>query len=111
MTITIDDMAKAGCTTARGIRYWEGEGLFGEVQRTPGKQRRYTETQLDRARIIAACQFGGWDLEKAKLMVENYDREVYDALQSRLLAQVQVATQISENLPMPADKPELDYDL
>lgn len=110
--ISIEDMAKIGCTTARGVRYWENEGLLGIVERSAGGQRRYTEAQLDRARIIAACKFGGWSLDDAKRMVLDYDREAYDALVHRLMSQVALAEQMAAALPSPADsKPVLEWDL
>jgi DNA-binding transcriptional MerR regulator len=110
--VSIDDMAKAGCTTPRGIRYWEDEGLLGPVERTPGKQRRYTDEQLQQARIIAACQFGGWNLDDAKRMVLVYDREAYDALVRRLMSQATLAEQLAVALPQPKDEIEgVEWDL
>lgn len=103
MPITVEDMACAGCTTARGVRYWEKEGLLGEVERTSGNQRRYTQEQLDRAKIIAACQFGGWSLEDAKRMVGDYDAEAYEALLHRLTGQATAAAALAEGLPTPPE--------
>lgn len=105
MTITIEDMARAGCTTPRGIRYWESEGLLGVVDRTSGKQRRYTQEQLDRAKIIAAAQFAGWSLEDAKKMVLDYTREAYDALLRVLMSQATFAEKLASDLPEPDDEP------
>lgn len=103
MPITIDDMARAGCTTARGIRYWEKEGLLGEVDRSAGNQRRYTQEQLNRAKIIAAAQFGGWSLEDAKRMVHDYDQEAHEALLYRLVQQATAAAAMAESLPPPPE--------
>lgn len=102
MPITVDDMARAGCTTTRGIRYWEKEGLLGEVERSSGNQRRYTQEQLDRAKIIAAAQFGGWNLDDAKKMVNDYDQEAFEALLHRLDLQATTAAMLAEGLPTPA---------
>jgi DNA-binding transcriptional MerR regulator len=105
-------MAKAGCTTARGIRFWEDEGLLGTVERTTGKQRRYTEAQLDRARIIAAAKFGGWDLSDVRTMVETYDQEVYDAIMSRISMVLTTAEIMAGHLPVPLEKPAVvEWDL
>lgn len=115
MPTTIDDMARAGCTTARGIRYWESEGLLGEVERSEGNQRRYTQEQLNRAKIIAAAQFGGWSLDEAKRMVHDYDQEAYEALLHRLMQQANAAARLAEELPSPeegkTDAPGQVYDL
>lgn len=115
MPITVDDMARAGCTTPRGIRYWEKEGLLGEVERSAGNQRRYTQDQLNSAKVIAAAQFGGWSLEDAKRMVHDYDQEAYEALLHRLMQQASAAARLAEELPPPPEgKPEAPgqvYDL
>lgn len=112
MPITVADMAKAGCTTARGIRYWEQEGLLGEVDRSTGKQRTYTEAQLDRARIIAAAKFAGFDLDTTRQMLEAYDTEAYEAVLHRLVQQASLAGWLAEELPMPREKQSTPvYDL
>ena len=66
---TMEEMTRAGCTSRRGVRYWEDQGLLGDVERSDGGTRRYTAEQLDRARIIAAAQFGGFDLDMIKKML------------------------------------------
>lgn len=101
-----DEMIRAGCTSARGIRLWEDQGLFGVVERSAGNTRRYTAKQLETARVIAAAQFGGFDLETIGKMVAKYDSEVYDALLTRLADQARAAVRLAENLPRP--KPEFD---
>ena len=52
---TVDEMCRAGCTSRRGVRYWEDQDLLGPVARSEGGTRRYTAEQLDKARIIAAA--------------------------------------------------------
>jgi hypothetical protein len=39
---TVEDMVRAGCTTRRGVRFWEEKGMLGPVERTAGDTRRYT---------------------------------------------------------------------
>lgn len=112
---SIEAMCKAGCTTRRGVRYWESEGLLGEVARSSGDTRQYTDAQLDTARIIAAAQFGNFSLEEITEMLKEYhdDSQVYDALTTRLSDQIRAAARLAENLPMPlAARPAtMEYDL
>ena len=111
MPYTIDQMCKAGCTSARGVRYWEEEGLLGIVERTSGNQRRYTDEQLNRARIIAAAQFGGWSLDECKTMLEDYDSEAHEAILHRLMQQATLAAKLAEDLPLPIEHKEKVFDL
>lgn len=111
MPHSIDDMCKAGCTSRRGVRYWEDEGLLGEVERTSGNQRRYNSEQLDKARIIAAAQFGGWSLDECKAMLAKYDDEAYEAILHRLMQQATLAAKLAEDLPTPAQPKEKVFDL
>lgn len=98
---TVEEMCIAGCTTRRGVRFWEEQGLLGKVDRSEGGTRRYTEKQLDAARIIAAAQFGGWKLEEIKQMLIEWDEEVYEAITVRLSNQIQAAIRLVEALPRP----------
>lgn len=114
---SMDDMTRAGCTSRRGIRHWEDLGLLGDVARSAGDTRQYTDDQLDRARIIAAAQFGGWQLDEIKEMLVEYHAgvEVYDALTIRLSDQMRAAVRLVEALPVPLAaraKPAVqEYDL
>lgn len=112
---TPDEMLRAGCTTHRGLRFWEEKGLLGEVGRSAGDTRQYTDEQLDRARIIAAAQFGGFDLETIGKMLGEYhgSMEVFDALTTRLADQMRAAARLAESLPVPlAARPaKQEYDL
>lgn len=113
MSYSVDDMCKAGCTTRRGVRYWESEGLLGDVERTGGNQRRFTGEQMDRAKVIAAAQFGGWKLDDIRQMVANYDNEVRDAILLRLASQARAAAVLAEALPVlveldPVEPPVFD---
>lgn len=105
---SMDAMVRAGCTSRRGVRYWEDLGLLGPVARSSGDTRQYTDTQLDTAKVIAAAQFGNFPLEQIKEMVLAYDGEVYEALQQRLLDQVRAAIRLQENLPRPQSMQEYD---
>lgn len=98
---SIDDMARAGCTTSRGIRFWEEQELLGEVARSQGDTRRFTDEQMRRARIIAAAQFGGWKLDEIRQMIEEYDGEAYSAIVTRLGDQMRAAARLAEDLPCP----------
>lgn len=111
---SMDEMTRAGCATRRAIRLWEDAGLLGEVERSNGGTRQYTPAQLDKARIIAAAQFGGFDLETIGKMLGEYDSsmEVCDALTTRLADQMRAAARLAENLPVPlAARPNMEYDL
>lgn len=101
---SIDEMMRAGCTSARGIRHWEELELLGEVARSDGgTHRRYTDEQLNLARIIAAAQFGGFPLDQIKEMIAVYDGEVFEAILTRLADQTRAAVRLGENLPKPVD--------
>lgn len=108
---------RAGCTSARGIRHWEDQGLLGEVARSDGgTHRRFSDQQVNLARIIAAAQFGGFPLDQIKEMIDVYDGEVYEALLTRLADQTRAAVRLGENLPKPPDyaipgEPVEEYDL
>jgi len=108
MNYTVNDMCVAGCTSRRGIRFWESEGLLGIVNRSAGGTRQYTQDQINRAKIIAAAQFGGWSLEKAKEMLDEWGPETRSALIERLAAQAKAALKLAENLPHCDDAMEFD---
>jgi len=109
---SMEEMTRAGCTSRRGVRYWEDQGLLGDVKRSDGGTRQYTAEQLDRARIIAAAQFGGFDLDMVKRMLDDYGPEVYEALMTRLADQARACVRLGENLPSPARTGQAqEYDL
>ena len=110
---TLTEFCQAGCTSARGARFWEEQELLGAVARSDAGVRRYTAEQMERAAIIAAAQFGGFSIEQIKLMLDAYhlDVEVHDALVTRLADQVRAAARLMENLPKPRTEPVLEYDL
>lgn len=105
---SVEEMARAGCTTARGIRFWEEKGLFGEVARSEGDTRQFTSEQMDRARIIAAAQFGGWSLDDIRDMINEWGHEAYEAICQRLSDQMKAAIRLIENLPKPPANKEYD---
>lgn len=109
---TMDEMTKAGCTSRRGIRYWEERGLLGPVERTAGDTRRYTAEQLDKAKIIAAASFGGWSLEEIAQMLIEWGPEVHEAILTRLADQAMAAARLGEQLPRPPETSTArEYDL
>lgn len=105
---SVEEMTRAGCTSRRGVRHWEDIGLLGEVSRSEGGTRRFTDEQLDKAKVIAAAQFGGWSLEEIKQMLEEWGPEVYEALLTRLADQTRAAVRLGEQLPKPAGVQEFD---
>lgn len=107
MSYSVEEMCKAGCTTRRGVRYWEQLGLLGTVDRK-GKNRTYTSEQLDIARIIAAAQFGGFSLDLIKAMLADFDDEAHEAITYRLELQARAAMNLSAALPAPKAKQEFD---
>lgn len=110
---SMEDMMRAGCTSRRGIRYWEERGLLGPVERSDGDTRRYTPEQLDKAKIIAAAQYGGWSLEEIQLMLVEWGPDVHEAILTRLADQAMAAARLGEQLPRPAsyDPVKQEFDL
>lgn len=108
---SVEEMMRAGCTTARGIHFWEEKGLLGDVERTSGGHRRYTPAQLDRAKIIAAAAFGGWTLEETGAMLAEWGQETYEAIMIRLDDQMRAAVRLGQNLPKPAGMQTQEWDL
>lgn len=119
MSYSIKDMCAAGCTSERGVRWWEEKGLLGKVERTSGDQRRYTEAQLRNARIIAAAQYCSFSLDEIGAMLKAYDEEAHTALQIKLASVANTALTLAEGLPLPGNiidgpdfsVPETEYDL
>ena len=95
---SVDDMCRAGGTTRRGVRFWQEQGLLGDVARSSGDTRLFTDEQLDRAKIIAAASFGGFKLATIKEMLETYhvEPEIYEALTIRLSDQIRAAARLAE---------------
>lgn len=110
---SMDEMVRAGCTTRRGVRFWEEQGLLGPVERTDGDTRRYTPEQLDKAKIIAAAQFGSWSLEEIAQMLAEWGPEAHEAILSRLADQAMAAARLATDLPRPPayDPVKQEYDL
>jgi DNA-binding transcriptional MerR regulator len=107
---SVEEMVRAGCTSRRGVRFWEEKGLLGPVERTNGDTRRYTPEQLDKARIIAAAQFGGWSLEEISGMLAEWGPEAHEAILTRLAQQLTVGQRLFRDLPAPPVE-TVEYDL
>jgi len=110
VTYTIDDMLKAGQTTLRGVRWWEKQGLLGDVARSGGNHRRYTPEHIRRAKIIAACQMCGMQLAEIKQVIEHYhkgDGGLRMMIAAALREKIREAEALRAGLPF-ADEPELD---
>jgi MerR family transcriptional regulator, copper efflux regulator len=69
---SIAEIAKAGRCSPRAIRHWEALGLLGEVLRTGGDTRRYSDTQIERAKIISSCQFVDWPLSSLRDVLDSW---------------------------------------
>jgi len=108
---SVEEMTRAGCTSRRGVRYWEDQGLLGKVERSEGGTRRYTPEQLDKAKVIAAAQFGNWSLDEIKQMLEEWGLEAYEAILTRLSDQARAAVRLGEQLPRPEASRVQEYDL
>lgn len=109
---TVEDMVRAGCTTRRGVRFWEEKGLLGSVERSDNDTRRYTSAQLDQAKIIAAAQFGGWSLEEISQMLIEWGTEAHEAILTRLTDQARAAANLATALPAPTSAIKFaEYDL
>lgn len=109
---SMEEMMRGGCTSRRGVRYWEDQGLLGPVERSDGNTRRYTQEQLDKAKIIAAAQFGGWSLEEIQQMLVEWGPEVHEALLTRLADQAMAAARLATDLPKPpAASTAVEFDL
>lgn len=108
---SVEEMCLAGCTSRRGVRYWEDNDLLGKVERSEGGTRRFTPEQLDKARIIAAAQFGGWSLDEIRQMLIEWGPEVYAALLTRLSDQTRAAVRLGEQLPKPLPSTPMEFDL
>lgn len=109
---SVEDMVRAGCTSRRGVRFWEEKGLLGPVERTAGDTRRYTDEQLSKAKIIAAAQFGGWSLEEISQMLIEWGPEAHEAILTRLGQQVALGSRLFRELPKPPEMSTAqEYDL
>jgi DNA-binding transcriptional MerR regulator len=109
---SVEDMTRAGCTTRRAIRFWEEKGLLGRVDRSDGNTRRYTDEQLNKAKIIAAASFGGWTLEEISQMLVEWGPEVHEAILTRLSQQAMAAARLATDLPRaPLASTAQEYDL
>lgn len=99
---SMEEMTRSGCTSRRGVRFWEEKGLLGVVARDEKDDRRFTDEQLERARIIAAAQFGAFDLEAIAGMIAEYHTspEAREAILTRMSDQIRAAARLAENLPV-----------
>ncbi|MFF5035641.1 heavy metal-responsive transcriptional regulator [Nocardia salmonicida] len=95
----IGELATASGTTAKTIRFYEGQGLIPEPARTPGGYRDYGPDQITRLRFIRRMQAAGLSLTEVRQVLAIIDRDqapcghVEQLLRSRL---AQVRTKISD---------------
>jgi DNA-binding transcriptional MerR regulator len=104
---SIAEIAKAGQCSPRAIRHWEALGLLGHVLRTDGDTRRYSDTQIERAKIISACQFANWPLSSLREMLNDWTPLRRASLVQALNFYVDTAQELIEELP----QPKQEYDL
>lgn len=76
MTYTTEQIAQASRSTLRGVRLWEGEGLFGLVPRDDRGNRLFSEEHMQRAKVITTAQMAGMSLAEIKAMLGNFNATV-----------------------------------
>ncbi len=107
MHYSIDEICRAGCTTPRGVRFWQEKGLLGDVARSAGNQRRFDDAHLDKVRIIAACQLAGMQIAEIRYILDNYDESIRWNVISRLQKVGQDIATAQASLPV-VGQPMLD---
>ena len=65
-TYSTPELASAARTTQRAIRFWESQGLFGDVERDRLGERKFTGAHVRRAKMISAASMAGMSLEAIK---------------------------------------------
>lgn len=68
---TTPEVAAAARVSLRAIRMWEAAGMFGEVARDKRGDRRFTEVQFQRAKIVSAAVMAGMSLAEIKTAHES----------------------------------------
>jgi DNA-binding transcriptional MerR regulator len=103
---SIAEIAKAGRCSPRAIRHWEALGLLGEVLRTDGDTRRYSDSQIERAKIISACQLVNWPLSSLKDILDNWTLLKRADVVQALKFYADTAQELIQDLPQ-----AMEYDL
>ncbi|MGW4632859.1 heavy metal-responsive transcriptional regulator [Nocardia sp. NPDC004415] len=69
----IGELAAASGVTTKTIRFYEGQGLMPEPDRTPGGYRDYTADHIARLRFIRRAQAAGLSLREAAQILSIHD--------------------------------------
>lgn len=68
--LTIGALAKAAGVSAPTIRYYEEIGLIPRASRSPGGQRAYGETDIERLTFIRRCRDFGFSIDQVRLLAD-----------------------------------------
>ncbi|HEX8123097.1 MAG TPA: MerR family transcriptional regulator [Solirubrobacteraceae bacterium] len=71
-SLTIGEVARRVGINASAIRYYERNGVLPEPDRVSG-QRRYTQTTVDRLRVLDVAKRAGFSLDEAKVLLGTMD--------------------------------------
>lgn len=69
-SLTIGALAKATGVSAPTIRYYEEIGLIPRASRSPGGQRAYDETDIERLTFIRRCRDFGFSIDQVRLLAD-----------------------------------------
>jgi MerR family redox-sensitive transcriptional activator SoxR len=91
-TLTIGQVAQRVGLNTSAIRYYERNGVLPEASRVSG-QRRYTESTIERLRVLDVAKRAGFTLDEAKVLLATIDggapaHEELQALATRMLPEV-----------------------
>lgn len=84
MQYSTDDMAKAGRTTLRAVRFWEAHNLLGNVPRNDQGHRVFSQAHMLKAELIAAAQICGMSIREIRDMLREFDEGQQMALWNKL---------------------------
>lgn len=99
----IGELAAAGGTTTKTVRFYEQQGLMPEPARTPGGYRDYGPDHIARLKFIRRLQAAGLSLVEVRPVLNIVDRDeapcghVEQILRARL---DQIRAQIAELLTL-----------
>lgn len=69
----IGELAEHTSVPTKTIRFWEGEGLLPEPERTPSGYRDYDDTAVDRIGFIRQAQTAGLTLTQIRQILDIAD--------------------------------------
>lgn len=68
--LTIGDLAKQAGTTAPTVRYYEAINLLPKARRQGGRQRRYSDADVQLLSFICRCRDFGFPVEQVRRLIE-----------------------------------------